>query len=189
MLIIGSFQWSISLDSSLRPTASMPTQVLALLNHFFLAGDRLKPPSPPARGHRDPFHHPGKQKQGKNRSWCPCPCRKGFHCCQLFLYLCLLQLMPWRLCFHPAPSFPAQACQEREKKVLGNSLWNRACEARVYQSNEAVCASMHVSTLPSHQREEWKWVSKGWPRSPLPYFSAHTCVHAHARTHLPILRN
>lgn len=75
------------------------------------------------------------------------------------------------------PPLPTQACQERKGKVLGNSLWNLACEAQIYQSNDCACVHAFVPTLPSHQREEREGVSKGCPYSPLSLF---LCAHTHA---------
>lgn len=77
----------------------------------------------------------------------------------------------------PGSPLPTQACQERKGKVLGNSLWNLACEAQIYQSNDCACVHAFVPTLPSHQREEREGVSKGCPFSPLSLF---LCAHTHA---------
>lgn len=82
-----------------------------------------------------------------------------------------------------SPPFPTQACQERRGKVLGNSLWNLACEAQIYQSNDCACVHTFVPTLPSHQREEREGVSKGCPYSPPSLF---LCAHTYACTHTHI---
>lgn len=140
------------------------------------------PPSSAVQGCKDPFHNAGRQKQGESLSCSKCPCRRWFYYCQLHLHL--LQLMPQHFHFHLAPPpFPTQACQERRGKVLGNSLWNLACEAQIYQSNDCACVHAFVPTLPSHQREEREGVSKGCPYSPPSLF---LCAHTYACTHTHI---